>query len=201
MTTRLALTVLAATTLLLACGRAPLPAAPRQAPAAAPRTLGQVPASSRLPGVKAENPPTMLPVGTKAPDFPMTRLDGTVEAFAAYRGHPVLLVFWATWCPVCTNELPHKQAIHDELGPKGLKVLCVNASNEKLQRLKDFVAWQGYTMPIFGQYTGAAVDTYQVSNIPTLYWISPKGVITDAHVGTMESAELRARSLKLLKGR
>lgn len=187
--------------LLVACGRPPGPV-PSSTSASGARPASQASGPwTLLPGSRADAPPSLLPVGTQAPDMPLTRLDGSVKALAAYRGKPVLLVFWATWCPVCTNELPHKQALHDELGPRGLEVLCVNASNERLQRLRDFVAWKEYTMPFFGQYTGAAVDVYKVAAIPTMYWLDPRGVIRDAHVGTMEPDALRARSLKLIGGR
>ncbi|MEB3197974.1 MAG: redoxin domain-containing protein [Candidatus Sericytochromatia bacterium] len=183
------LPIASAVLLAAGCARVPQASAPRTGTPGALTTLASRP----------EEPTTHLPVGTQAPDMPITRLDGTLESFAAYRGKPVLLVFWATWCPICTNELPAKQAMHDEFNAKGLQVLCVNASNEKLQRLRDFIAWQGYTMPVFGQYTGAATRDYLVSNIPTLYWVDRQGRITDAHVGPLPIDDLRQRTRKLLK--
>lgn len=141
---------------------------------------------------------THLPVGTKVPPLPMTKLDGGADALENYRGLPVLLVFWATWCPTCTNEMPHLEDLHLEYASQGLKLLCVNASNEKLQKLKDFVEWKGYTMPVFGQYTGAATRDFLINNIPTLYFVGRDGVIQDVFSDAIDPADLRARTKKLL---
>lgn len=181
-----ALALVAALT-LTACGTTRLnPAAPKAAQAA----------SARM-SLKPQAP-THLPVGATVPALPMTALDGSADALESYRGKPVVLVFWATWCPSCTNELPHIEALHVDLAAQGLQVLAVNASNEKLERLRDFIAWQQYTFPVFGQYTGAVGRDFKCNSIPTVYFVGRDGVIQDVNVGEIDPADLRARAKKLL---
>lgn len=144
---------------------------------------------------------THLPVGATVPALPLTNLENQPDALENYRGLPVLLVFWATWCPTCTNEMPHLEALHNDLGYQGLKLLCVNASNEKIQKIRDFATWQGYTMPMFGQYTGAAMRDFLINNIPTLYFVKRDGVIMDVYSGEIDPADLRKRAKALLESK
>ena len=183
-------TFVLAAALLAGCGTSAL------VPRPAARGVNPAVAQAKLPGARETG--THLEVGTTVPALTMTRLDTQEDRLENYRGKAVLLAFWATWCPTCTNELPALEALHVDLAPQGLNVLCVNASNEKLKKLQDLWTWQSYTMPVFGQFTGAATRDFKVSNIPTLYWVTKAGVIQDWHVGEMDPADLRARTAKLL---
>ena len=53
-------------------------------------------------------------------------LAGEVIDVSSYRGEPVVVAFWASWCGVCKREIPNLKAIHDEFAPKGLKVVGVS---------------------------------------------------------------------------
>lgn len=184
-------TVLAAAA-MSGCGTARPGAAPKASQALAART-------SLRPVQPREY--THLPVGATVPALPMTNLDEQPDALENYRGLPVLLVFWATWCPSCTNEMPHLEALHNDLAGQGLKLLCVNASNERIQKIRDFATWQGYTMPMFGQFTGAAKRDFLINNIPTLYFVKRDGVIMDVFSGEIDPADLRKRAKALLESK
>jgi thiol-disulfide isomerase/thioredoxin len=197
---RLTPALLSATLLLAGCGRlAPVPTGKAQLSLAAKGVAGAEAALKRA-ATKGEAG-THLPVGTQAPAMVMSRLDGSEDQLASYKGKPVLLAFWGTRCPTCTTELPHLEAMHADLASQGLNLLCVNASREKLTNLQDYWAWKLYSMPVFGQFTGAPIEVFKVNNIPTLYWIDRAGTIVDVQVGPAEPADLRARTAKLLAGK
>ena len=77
-------------------------------------------------------------VGNLAPDFQLDNLDGKPVALSDLKGKPVLLNFWATWCPPCRDEMPYIQEIYDEWSDEGLVVLAINYG-ESASRVKEFV--------------------------------------------------------------
>jgi len=66
----------------------------------------------------------MLAVGDEAGDFQLPDLQGRMQAFSQWRGKPVLLNFWATWCPPCIEEMPLLDGAHAATGD-GLTVIGV----------------------------------------------------------------------------
>lgn len=66
-------------------------------------------------------------VGSLAPDFSLKTLDGDSIKLSDYRGkNPVYIIFWATWCPACKEEIPKLKEIYSQFQPKGLVMLAVN---------------------------------------------------------------------------
>jgi peroxiredoxin len=68
--------------------------------------------------------------GQSAPDFRLTDLQGQTHSLHAYRGHVVMLIFWATWCKSCPLELPHLNEISRALASQGLVTLSINGEKE-----------------------------------------------------------------------
>lgn len=52
----------------------------------------------------------------EAPDFELTDLKGDAFSLSQFKGKPVLLNFWATWCPPCRKEMPDLQAFDEKYG-------------------------------------------------------------------------------------
>ena len=65
-------------------------------------------------------------VGNRAPDFELNNLEGQLVSLGDLRGKPVLINFWATWCPPCRAEMPYLQQIYEEWSDKGLVLLAIN---------------------------------------------------------------------------
>src|SRR5262249_23602203 len=64
------------------------------------------------------------------PEFRLTDLQGNSHSLHALRGRVVMLVFWATWCKTCPQELPHLSAITRALAPQGLVTLSINGERD-----------------------------------------------------------------------
>ena len=68
--------------------------------------------------------------GRPAPEFSLTDLHGARHTLREYRGRVVMLVFWATWCKTCPEELPHLSDIARALASKGLVTLSINGETD-----------------------------------------------------------------------
>lgn len=81
--------------------------------------------------------------GTAAPAWVLKDLSGNEHRLAQYRGRPVLLNFWATWCPPCVRELPMLDALHRE---KKLVVLAI--AEDDRAAVNAFLASRSFSMPM-----------------------------------------------------
>lgn len=122
----------------------------------------------------------LLPrAGEPAPDFFTVLSDGQVVRLSDYRGQPVWLNFWGSWCPPCRSEAPEMQAAYEELAPRGLVMLAV-ALDEPLSAAVDYAELNGLTYVIAGdptrELTGGA---YPIANFPTHILIDREGIVRE----------------------
>ena len=120
----------------------------------------------------------LLPrVGDPAPDIVTMLGSGEIVRLSDFRGQPVWLNFWGSWCPPCRSEAPDMQAAHVELAPRGLVMLAVSL-DEPLATAVDYAQLNGLTYLIAGdperKLTGAA---YPSVNVPTHILIDRDGIV------------------------
>lgn len=129
---------------------------------------------------------TGVEVGKVAPDFTASGLDGDTIALSDMRGKPVLLNFWATWCPPCREEMPVIQRYFEEAG-SAVQILAVNlTTNESSPKeVEEFLRREGYTFPVALDVDGSAAKLYMIRFIPTTFFIDEDGVIRRLHVGPL----------------
>jgi peroxiredoxin len=133
---------------------------------------------------------TLLPkVGDEAPDFFTVLSDGRVARLSDFRGQPVWLNFWGSWCPPCRSEMPDMQAAYEALAPRGLVMLAVGL-DEPPSATFDYAARNGATYLVASdperKTTGAA---YPIVNFPTHVLIDREGIVRQivlAELGTEE---------------
>jgi len=85
--------------------------------------------------------------GDSFPDFLLPDLQGRPHDSRSYAGRPLLLNFWATWCPPCRNEMADLERLHQALAPKGLILLAVSLDQD-LNLVREFVRHERLTMPV-----------------------------------------------------
>jgi len=84
---------------------------------------------------------------TTAPDFSLTSLTGTTIHLADYRGKkPVILDFWATWCPNCRRDMPRLNELYNKYKDK-VEVIGVDLQEDK-GTVSDFITSRGINFPI-----------------------------------------------------
>lgn len=121
---------------------------------------------------------SLLPkVGQPAPDFTTYDVDGNVVSLSDYRGLPVWLNFWGSWCPPCRSEMPDAEAAYQQLAPKGLVLLAVSLK-EPPQDAKAFAEKNHATFTILTDQTQERTGyAYPILNFPTHFFIDSSGII------------------------
>jgi peroxiredoxin len=140
--------------------------------------------------------------GFPAPDFSLDLLGGGRVALSELRGRPVLVNFWATWCPPCRQEMPAIEKVHRDYEDLGLVVVGVNLTDQdSLSAVTGFVQELGITFPIALDRDGAVSRQYHLLGLPSTFFIDPSGVIRSVVVGgPMSEALIRSKVDDLLKG-
>ncbi len=124
-------------------------------------------------------------VGKIAPDFMVTDLGGKVVRLSDFRGQPVMVNFWATWCPPCRAEAPEIENIYRERQGQGLAILGVSMDDDATA-VPGFVSQFGLTFPIAVDADSRVADLYRVDSIPMTFFIDKNGVIRDIQLGQMD---------------
>lgn len=130
-------------------------------------------------------------LGEPAPDFSLPSPDGEkLIALSDFAGRPVLVNFWATWCPPCRTEMPLLQAQYEAREEEGLVVLAVDVGEEPLD-VQAYLNTLDHTFPVVLDLFGDVADYYRVVTFPTTYSIDRDGLLRSVKHGAYTSeAEL-----------
>lgn len=122
--------------------------------------------------------------GNPAPDFAAVTLEGDSTRLTAYRGEPVLLNLWATWCAPCRFETPYLQEIHERFHEDGLRVVGVSQDTRSASRDIDaFVEEYGVTYDILHDPSMRVMDAYSAIGLPATFLIDGEGIIRWKRLG------------------
>ncbi len=111
----------------------------------------------------------------QAPDFALQTLDGQTVKLSDFKGKPVLLNFWATWCEACKREFPAMQRLYSQLRSDGLEIIAVSVDRRNRDRIEEFVKTYGIDFPILLDPQQKARRDYFIRGLPTSYLIDSAG--------------------------
>lgn len=144
---------------------------------------------------------TAARTGLLAPDFELETLSGGNVRLADLRGSPVIVNFWASWCPPCRKEMPAFQRVYQEYAMSGLQILAVNAiAQDSLEAARGFTQEYGLSFPIPLDVQSTALEAYRISAFPTTFFIDRQGIIRKIVIGEVSEPLLRAQVEELLAG-
>jgi cytochrome c biogenesis protein CcmG, thiol:disulfide interchange protein DsbE len=118
-------------------------------------------------------------VGHAAPNFTLSVLSGSTVSslgLAAYKGQPVMINFWASWCVPCQDEAPFVQSQWQQAHAHGVVFLGIDYQDTKTNGL-GFVQKYGITYPNVVDASGTTAINYGVTGTPETFFINREGVI------------------------
>ncbi len=127
-------------------------------------------------------------VGLPPPDFIVQTPDGNIP-LSRLRGKPVVINFWASWCPPCTDELPYFERIEKLYGNR---VTVVTVSNEAPGVAKAYLAGKRYALPLVEDPKGDIFREYSIPPIPDTVVLNAAGKVVYVSVGGLSWNELES---------
>lgn len=130
----------------------------------------------------------------KAVDFTVYDYDGNKVKLFDYVGTPIVLNFWASWCPPCKAEMPHFNKVSEEYSKDELVFLMVDlvdGQRETVEKGKNHVEDNKYTFTVLFDTDQDAAQTYGIRSIPSTLFIDKDGYVQAGIEGGIDEETLR----------
>jgi thiol-disulfide isomerase/thioredoxin len=131
-------------------------------------------------------------VGETAPDFTLGSLAGQSVQLGALKGKPVLVNFWATWCPPCRAEMPDLDEVARANAGSGLQVVAVNLREES-DVVGGYLTTIGVGLDSVLDRSGNVFRQYRITGLPTTVAIGRDGLVREIHVGPLTRKAIESR--------
>jgi peroxiredoxin len=133
-------------------------------------------------------------IGNEAPGFALDNLSGKSVSLESFKGKPVLLNFWATWCPYCRKERSHLNELHKEYMDKGLIILSIS-TDRSIKKLRKFMADTPADFIVLSDSDGSVSSSYNIMGLPSSLLINREGLIKHKFTGFREWNSKGSRKL------
>lgn len=137
-------------------------------------------------------------IGFTAPDFTLPAVDGREITLSDYRGRPVVLNFWASWCGPCRYEVPAFKALYERYPEEQVVIIAV-ATQDDPDSARGYAIADKLNFVIPVDPRGIVAGLYNIRGLPTTFIIDENGVITSIKVGpflSVDEIEERLASVK-----
>jgi thiol-disulfide isomerase/thioredoxin len=123
-----------------------------------------------------------------APEIEATLLSGKNISLYQYRDKPLMIHFWATWCPTCKLEAPTIDKLSHEY-----QVLTIAVNSGTDEEIDAFMRENGYSFPVIHDKHSEIAKAYKISAFPTTYILDENGNVDFIDVGFTSDVGLRLR--------
>lgn len=132
------------------------------------------------------------PEKSKAPDFTVYDGDGNEVRLSDFAGKPVVVNFWASWCPPCRNEMPHFEQLYGQVKEEVvfLMVNLTDGKRETAEKARGFIEESGFTFPVYFDTEQDGAYRYGISSIPVTVFVDRDGYISAGYLGGLDERTL-----------
>jgi peroxiredoxin len=123
------------------------------------------------------DPSEVLMRGKKAPAFTLTTIDGKKVSLSDYKGRPVLVNFWATWCGACKLEMPWFEEFRQKYGPQGFEILGIAQDDAPKDEIDKVAKRINVSYPILFPDAKVAPAYGGVDYLPESFYVGRDGII------------------------
>lgn len=125
--------------------------------------------------------------GYISPNFTIEDMEGNIVSLDDFKGKPVFINFWASWCGPCRDEMPFideaYQKYKDQIG--FLMINEIETEKKKLSSVESFMQEFNLSFPVLLDRQSKVADLYKVYGYPTSYFINSNGTIIKMVPGGM----------------
>lgn len=128
-------------------------------------------------------PPESSTTLRRLPTVPMVNLDGSPTTTDTWRGGPMVVNVWATWCPPCRVEMPSLEGLREKLAPDQIRVVALSVDDDQ-HLVREFMLKHGIDLPVGISISPAeAMSALEVAGIPLTLYVDGDGRVVDRYVG------------------
>jgi len=126
----------------------------------------------------------MTPLNDKkaAVNFKLQDMDGKTHQLSDYKGQPVIINFWATWCPPCREELPSMNRGWAKIKSEGIAMIAINVGEDE-DTIFTFTGDYPIDFTVLLDQSGEVINQWPIKGLPTTFVIDPQGRIVYRAIG------------------
>jgi len=149
-------------------------------------------------------------MGKPAPEFTLPDLSGKNVSLSSFKGKPLLINFWATWCGPCKLETPWLIELQNEYGPKGLQIVGISTEGDDLKAddkegwahdkaaIAKFVKDEHMQYPVLIDGDSLASEYGGLDAMPTSVYVNAEGKVVAVQLGITSKDDMAANIEKAL---
>lgn len=143
---------------------------------------------------------TLLKDKPPAKGFQLQDMDGNMVKLSDFKGKPIIINFWATWCPPCRAELPSMNRAWAKVKDKNVAMLAVNVGEDE-DTIFSFMGDYPIEFKVLLDQSGKTTGEWPIKGLPTTFVVDPQGRLVYRAIGGREwdSDELLKQVLQLAK--
>lgn len=127
-----------------------------------------------------------------ASDVKVYDKEGNIVKLSDFKGKPIVVNFWASWCGPCQSEMPDFQNVYDKQKEE-VTFLMINATDgvqETKQKAINFITDKKYTFPVYFDQDLDAINTYGITGFPTTIFINKEFQVVATYQSRMSAEKL-----------
>jgi len=128
-------------------------------------------------------------VGKKTPFFVAPKVGGQLISLEDYKERPLILNFWASWCPPCRDETPGMERVWRKYKDEGVIILGINVQDGE-KEAERYISEFGVTFSNALDLDGSITVDYGITGLPVTFFINKKGFVIGRWVGSISEDKL-----------